>query len=124
MHWMHEQFCSCSVQVCSIPFYSCNLPGVWWQHGQEYRASHYLNHPFTARYVCINPVTWHHAIVLRAGLTGFPHTGDCGPGFVQVSPLSQCGKHCTVLGYLFMIHYYHIMYLLTSSLGRFVSIYP
>jgi hypothetical protein len=49
MHWMQEQFCPgpelhnfhfvcSSVQVCFIPFYSCNLPGVRWQHGQEYRA--------------------------------------------------------------------------------------
>jgi hypothetical protein len=64
---------------------------------------HYLNHPFTARYVRINPVTWHHAIVLRAGLTGCPHTGDCGPGFVQVNLLSQCGKHYTIHRYLFTI---------------------
>ncbi|KAJ9589084.1 hypothetical protein L9F63_017629 [Diploptera punctata] len=51
---------------------------------------HYLNHPFTARYVRINPITWHHAIALRAGLTGCPHTGECGPGFVQVNSLSLC----------------------------------
>ncbi|XP_069674564.1 lactadherin-like isoform X2 [Periplaneta americana] len=51
---------------------------------------HYLNHPFTARYVRINPITWHHTIALRAGLTGCPHTGECGPGFVQVNPLSSC----------------------------------
>jgi hypothetical protein len=73
---------------------------------------HYLNHPFTARYIRINPVTWHHAIALRAGLTGCPHTGDCGPGFVQVNLLSQCGKHCTVPGYLFII----ILYIYCLSL--------
>ncbi|PSN38913.1 hypothetical protein C0J52_16372 [Blattella germanica] len=51
---------------------------------------HYLNHPFTARYVRINPITWHHAIALRAGLTGCPQGGECGPGFVQVNSLSPC----------------------------------
>jgi hypothetical protein len=71
---------------------------------------HYLNHPFTARYVRINPVTWHHAIALRAGLTGCPHTGDCGPGFVQVNPLSRCGKH-SVLTHLLTVCtglWYHV----------------
>jgi len=66
---------------------------------------HYLNHPFTARYVRINPVTWHHAIALRAGLTGCPHTGDCGPGFVQVNPLSRCGKHSIHIYILYALDY-------------------
>jgi hypothetical protein len=86
---------------------------------------HYLNHPFTARYVRINPVTWHHAIALRAGLTGCPHTGDCGPGFVQVNSLSRCGKHYTVPGNLFMIltvlSYYAFILKPVSEPGYFIA---
>ncbi|XP_067007369.2 lactadherin [Anabrus simplex] len=51
---------------------------------------HYLNQPFTARFVRIHPYTWHHAIALRAGLIGCPHHGECGQGFLRVTPLSRC----------------------------------
>jgi F5/8 type C domain. len=95
--------------VFSIPLYSCDVLHTTVLNFQVFSGNmdksterhHYLNHPFTARYVRINPVTWHHAIALRAGLTGCPHTGDCGPGFVQVNSLSRCGKHSVLTHLLY-----------------------
>ena len=34
---------------------------------------HYLNSPFTARFIRIHPVDWHNRIGMRAGLLGCPH---------------------------------------------------
>ena len=112
-------FWSYVIFIFSVPLYSCAVFHTTVLNFQVFSGNmdksterhHYLNHPFTARYVRINPVTWHHAIALRAGLTGCPHTGDCGPGFVQVNPLSRCGKH-SVLTHLHTactgLLYYHV----------------
>lgn len=53
---------------------------------------HYLNHPFTSRYVRLHPIGWHHGIALRAALLGCPMKpgDDCGPGFFSVNSLSGC----------------------------------
>ena len=52
---------------------------------------HYLNEPFTARYVRLNPKHWHQAVALRAALLGCPHRGDCGPRFFRVHEEAPCG---------------------------------
>ncbi|CAB4064306.1 MFGE8 [Lepeophtheirus salmonis] len=51
---------------------------------------HYLNTPVVARYVRFHPVEWHKKIGMRAGVIGCPHTGECGPGFMQVNSGSPC----------------------------------
>lgn len=51
---------------------------------------HYLNVPVTARYVRIHPLSWRKRIGMRAGVIGCPHTGECGPGFLQVNSKSAC----------------------------------
>merc|ERR1712080_814226 len=51
---------------------------------------HYLNGPVTARYIRIHPLTWRKRIGMRAGVIGCPHTGECGPGFLQVNSRSAC----------------------------------
>lgn len=58
----------------------------------ETERRHYLNHPFSARYVRLHPMTWRHGIGLRAALLGCPHKagGDCGPGFFHVNAVSGC----------------------------------
>ncbi|XP_046438761.1 venom prothrombin activator pseutarin-C non-catalytic subunit-like isoform X1 [Daphnia pulex] len=58
----------------------------------ETERRHYLNHPFSARYVRLHPLTWRHGIGLRAALLGCPHKAgsDCGPGFFHVNAVSGC----------------------------------
>jgi len=51
---------------------------------------HYLNEPFTARYIRLNPKHWHQAVALRAALLGCPHHGDCGPRFFRVHSETPC----------------------------------
>ena len=36
---------------------------------------HYLNSPFTARFIRFHPVDWHRHISMRAGLIGCQYTG-------------------------------------------------
>ena len=60
---------------------------------------HYLNHPFSARYVRLHPLTWRHGIGMRAALLGCPLKAgaDCGPGFFHVNDVSGCGRHFFLL---------------------------
>lgn len=56
---------------------------------------HYLNHPFSARYVRLHPLTWRHGIGMRAALLGCPQKtdGECGPGFFHVNAISGCSEY-------------------------------
>lgn len=38
---------------------------------------HYLNQPFTARFVRFFPKEWNNRLSMRAGLLGCPHQGIC-----------------------------------------------
>ena len=76
---------------------------------------HYLNLPFTARYVRFIPKEWNNRLSMRAGLLGCVHKGlflcsDCSPskqfnrsflfhlgscclGYFRVQPETPCGKN-------------------------------
>ena len=58
---------------------------------------HYLNEPFTARYIRLNPKHFHQAIALRAALLGCPHEGECGQRFFRVSPETSCGEYSNLV---------------------------
>lgn len=68
----------------------------------ETERRHYLNHPFSARYVRLHPMTWRHGIGLRAALLGCPHKagGDCGPGFFHVNAVSGCSTFLFIYIYI------------------------
>lgn len=67
----------------------------------ETERRHYLNHPFSARYVRLHPLTWRHGIGLRAALLGCPHKegGDCGLGFFHVNAVSGCSTFLFIQKY-------------------------
>lgn len=69
----------------------------------ETERRHYLNHPFSARYVRLHPMTWRHGIGLRAALLGCPHKagGDCGPGFFHVNAVSGCSTFLFIYIYIY-----------------------
>ncbi|CAL4102287.1 unnamed protein product, partial [Meganyctiphanes norvegica] len=62
---------------------------------------HYLNTPFTARFVRLHPKRWHKAIALRAALMGCPHKGDCGEGFFRITKDTPCEHHIGFLNSIF-----------------------
>ncbi|CAF0912710.1 unnamed protein product [Rotaria sp. Silwood1] len=51
---------------------------------------HYLNQPFTARFVRFFPKEWNNRLSMRAGLLGCPHTGPCCLGYFRVQPEIPC----------------------------------
>ena len=89
-------------QLCNISFptfvqqiFGGNMDG-------DTERRHYLNHPFSARYVRLHPLTWRHGIGLRAALLGCPHKAgsDCGPGFFHVNAVSGCSMQLHILIYI------------------------
>jgi len=59
---------------------------------KEVERYHYLNSPFTARYVRFHPIDWHHKIAMRAGLVGCPlsNTATCENGFMRINQDTPC----------------------------------
>ncbi|CAF4337736.1 unnamed protein product [Rotaria socialis] len=51
---------------------------------------HYLNQPFTARFVRFFPKEWNNRLSMRAGLLGCPHNGPCCLGYFRVQPETPC----------------------------------
>ncbi|CAF1251328.1 unnamed protein product [Adineta steineri] len=51
---------------------------------------HYLNEPFTARFVRFFPKEWNGRLSMRAGLLGCPHKGACCLGYFRVQPEAPC----------------------------------
>jgi hypothetical protein len=54
--------------------------------------THYLNNPFTARFVRFYPTQWNEQVAMRAGVLGCPYKGSCLPGYFRVNDDSSCGK--------------------------------
>ncbi|CAH1785822.1 unnamed protein product [Owenia fusiformis] len=51
---------------------------------------HYLNKPFTARYIRFHPMQWNSHISMRAGIIGCQYEGSCGKGFMKVNTDTPC----------------------------------
>lgn len=63
--------------------------------------THYLNNPFSARFIRFYPIEWNEMISMRAGVYGCPHTDACLPGYFRVNDNSNCGKQTRIIKHIF-----------------------
>jgi hypothetical protein len=59
---------------------------------KQMERSHFLNNPFTSRYIRFHPIEWIGHMSMRAGVFGCPFEGQCLPGYFRVNKNSNCGK--------------------------------
>jgi lactadherin len=54
--------------------------------------THFLNNPFSARFIRFHPIQWNEHIAMRVGVLGCPYKDVCLPGYFRVNEDSNCGK--------------------------------
>ena len=54
--------------------------------------THFLNNPFSARFVRFHPIQWNEHIAMRVGVLGCPYKDACLPGYFRVNEDANCGN--------------------------------
>ena len=62
---------------------------------KQMERTHFLNNPFSARFIRFHPIQWNEHIAMRVGVLGCPYKDNCLPGYFRVNEESNCGTRIT-----------------------------